>query len=99
MAKRRATSTASGSQEILHFGAGFLADYAGSIIKEPKVALVELVANAYDAGATQVAITLPSELGKPLVIEDNGTGMTAEEFAARWNTINLRSTASCPSPD
>jgi len=90
VAKRRAASTGNGSQGILHFGAGFLADYAGSIIKEPKVAIVELVANAYDAGATQVTITLPAEIGKPLIIEDNGTGLTTEEFAARWNTIGYQ---------
>ena len=38
----------------------FLDDYAGQIIRDPAVALVELVANAWDAYATSVHITADS---------------------------------------
>ncbi|HYE06702.1 MAG TPA: ATP-binding protein [Planctomycetota bacterium] len=77
-------------QEALSFGSGFLADYAGSIIKDPHVAIVELVANSYDAGSTRVEVDLPTELGRDLVVRDNGTGMTTAEFKARWNMIGYQ---------
>ena len=37
----------------------FLNKYAGSIITDPSTAIVELVANCWDAYATEVQITLP----------------------------------------
>src|SRR5436305_1930258 len=70
------------------FGDRFLADHAGQIISEPRVAIVELVANAYDAGATKVKITWPEKLGDYFEIADNGTGMTPEEFTRRWKHFN-----------
>ena len=53
----------------------------------PDVALTELVANAWDAGATRVEIRIPDELGDWLVVEDNGAGLTEEEFRTRWMTL------------
>src|SRR4051812_47356345 len=58
------------------FGERFLADHAGQIITDPRIAIVELVANAYDAGATAVKITWPLKDGEGFVVADNGTGMT-----------------------
>ena len=58
------------------FGEGFLQDHAGHIITDARIALIELIANAYDAGATCVKISWPSDLGQPFVIKDNGAGMT-----------------------
>lgn len=49
----------------------FLEDYAGQIMREPVVVLVEPVANAWDAYATKVDITWPDEK-MPFRIEDNG---------------------------
>ncbi len=52
-------------------------------------ALKELVDNAWDADAERVAIALPKPLsGDPIVIQDDGTGMTEEERdrAARGRT-------------
>ena len=69
------------------FGATFLADHAGQLMQDGRLALTELVANAYDAGASSVRITWPSETGEEFSIEDDGTGMTAEEFSARWRTL------------
>lgn len=73
-------------------GALFEDDYLlrtlGSIARSPDIALTELVANARDAGATQVDVTLPDERGGLLVITDDGTGMTGEQFRKRWMTLS-----------
>jgi DNA mismatch repair ATPase MutL len=43
-------------------------------------ALKELVDNAWDADSTSVEITLPEPMSNdPIVIDDNGTGMTRNE--------------------
>jgi hypothetical protein len=76
----------------VRFGPDFLRDHAGQIITDPRIALVELIANAYDAGADTVHIKWPNEIGDVLEIEDNGTGMTAAEFDRRWRTLNYKRT-------
>ena len=53
-------------------------------MSDPKIAIVELVANAWDAGATQVDITWPTDPAGEFNIEDNGTGMSEKEFRTRW---------------
>lgn len=58
-----------------------------SITSQADIALTELVANAWDAGATKVSVFIPDEYGDLLVIEDNGNGLTAEEFQERWMTL------------
>lgn len=52
------------------------------------IALTEFVANAWDAGAHNVYITIPEEDDDQIVVEDDGTGMTDEEFRSRWMTLN-----------
>jgi hypothetical protein len=69
------------------FGEGFLQDHAGHIISDPRIALIELIANAYDAGATKVELHWPEEAGQPFVLTDNGTGMSRPEFERRWKTL------------
>jgi hypothetical protein len=69
------------------FGSGFLHDHAGQIIDDPRVAIIELVANCYDAGANEVRIQWPTVPGKVLSITDNGTGMTRTELERRWMTL------------
>jgi|GEM_PF-3926456 hypothetical protein len=76
------------TQQELFFGEGFLEDHAGSIIREPRVAVIELIANAYDAGATEVKIEWPHETGGSFSITDNGSGMTKDEFDVRWKTLS-----------
>lgn len=66
------------------FGDGFLQDHAGKIISDPKIALVELIANSWDAGADMVEIIWPEKHGDLFSISDNGTGMTFDEFRHRW---------------
>jgi hypothetical protein len=75
-------------QPELNFGDGFLEDHAGHIIRDPQVALIELIANAYDAGATRVEIQWPSDSGGKFVISDNGVGLTEAEFTNIWKTLS-----------
>jgi len=66
------------------FEKGYLIRTLGTLAHSPDVALTELVANAWDAGASRVEITIPSENGGCLIVKDDGTGMTPDEFHARW---------------
>ena len=59
-----------------------------SITSNNDIALTELVANAWDAGAHFVNITIPSEDHEEISIEDDGTGMSDEEFRSRWMTLS-----------
>ena len=42
----------------------------------------------WDAGAHNVSITIPYEEHEEIIVEDDGTGMTDEEFHSRWMTLN-----------
>ncbi len=70
------------------FGEGFLEDHAGRIISDPQIAIVELVANSWDAGARNVEILWPSQLDGEFAITDDGEGMTKSEFEKIW--VELR---------
>src|ERR1022692_3404642 len=70
------------------FSINFLRDHAGHIITDPKIAVNELIANAFDAGATAADITWPDDRVGEFAIEDNGTGMTESEFNRRWRTLS-----------
>lgn len=59
----------------------------GRIAHDPEVALTELVANAWDAGAASVNIFIPTEKGGVLVVEDDGHGMSSSQFKGRWMTL------------
>ena len=73
------------------FGSLFEEDYLlrtlGRIAHDPDVALTELVANAWDAGASFVDITIPPEKQNALVVADDGHGMSAAQFKSRWMTL------------
>lgn len=56
----------------------------GSIVNQPDVALTELVANAWDAGASHVNIFIPEDYNQKIYIEDDGVGLTEEEFQNHW---------------
>lgn len=62
----------------------FLIREIGSIASKADVAITELIANGHDAGASEVKIIVPSEKEGLLTVEDNGLGMTEEQFSARW---------------
>jgi anti-sigma regulatory factor (Ser/Thr protein kinase) len=65
----------------------FLRRTLGAIANSPEIALTELVANAWDAGASVVRIVLPEEGGDLLTIEDDGTGMSPLDFRRKWMTL------------
>ncbi len=82
-------ATAQGGGQGPLFEERFLGRYAGSIMSDPTIALVELVANAWDAYATTVDIQWPDrDTATPFRIEDNGIGMTPAEFEVRWRTLD-----------
>jgi hypothetical protein len=66
------------------FEEDYLIRTLGSLGNSSEVALTELVANAWDAGATIVDIFIPEEKGQNLIIEDNGIGLSKDEFYSRW---------------
>ncbi len=71
----------------MRFDPRFLKQHARRLITDPEVALVELISNCSDAGADLVEICWPSESGGKLSIQDNGTGMTHDEFVRIWETL------------
>lgn len=75
-------------QRTLLYDERFLESYAGPIITDPSTAIVEVVANCWDAYATEVEITWPDfAIERHFKIKDNGHGMTRDEFQHIWRTI------------
>lgn len=77
------------NQPLQHslFEDDYLLRELGQVAHVPQVALTELVANAWDAGATRVDLILPDEIGGMLTVTDNGHGMTPAQFKKRWMTL------------
>ena len=57
------------------------------LIRDPNIAVFELLKNAYDADATEVTVTL-NQIERPdeasIVVEDDGSGMTFETVLNVW---------------
>lgn len=73
------------------FDIRFMYNYMGKMCSDTIHALTELVANAHDAGAQNVYISWPasSEMANPkFIIEDDGFGLSAQEFTTIWGTLN-----------
>jgi hypothetical protein len=66
------------------FEEDFLVRTVGQLAHRPDLALTELVANAWDAGASTVRIVIPTAKNQILSVEDDGHGMTRDEFRYRW---------------
>lgn len=66
------------------FEENYLVRTIGRIAQDPEVALTELVANAWDAGASLVDLTIPPTHDLVLSVEDDGHGMTTAQFKWRW---------------
>lgn len=66
------------------FEEDYLVRTLGALVTNPAIALTELVANGWDAGASRVDILLPDRLDGELVVRDDGSGMTPEQFKQRW---------------
>lgn len=73
--------------DLALFEKNFIERTYPSIVSDMSVAFAELVANSWDAGATRVDITIPQRQGEQIIIEDNGSGMTDEDFRSRWMVI------------
>lgn len=69
------------------FEEDYLLRELGQVAHVPQVALTELVANAWDAGASKVDLILPDEIGGTLTVIDDGHGMTPQQFRRRWMTL------------
>lgn len=84
------------SNEAL-FEDDYLLRTLGRVAYDPETALAELVANAWDAGAGWVNVIIPDERGGLLTVEDDGHGMSREQFRARWMKLGYnRSKAQGP---
>ena len=69
------------------FEEDYLLRTLGAVVTSPDIAMAELVANAWDAGASIVKIFIPEEDAEQLTIEDDGCGMTSDQFRKRWMTL------------
>ena len=69
------------------FEEDYLLRELGQVAHVPQVALTELVANAWDAGATRVDVVLPGEIEGTLTVTDDGHGMSPQQFRRRWMTL------------
>jgi len=77
------------AQDELFYEDRFLESWAGGIITNPSTAIVELVANCWDAYAKEVKITWPDASSKrQFSISDDGVGMTKSEFAYIWRALS-----------
>jgi hypothetical protein len=64
MAKTASTQASLFAGASFAFADRFLQDHAGQIISEPRPDIRELIANAYETGATKFDIVWPSEKSK-----------------------------------
>ena len=80
MARAKKADTSTGS----FFEEDYLVRTLGRIAHDSEIALTELVANAWDAGASLVDLTIPGVRGAALVVQDDGHGMSAAQFKGRW---------------
>ena len=72
------------------FEDGFLVNSIGQIAQKPEVAIAELVANAWDAGASRVEIDIPANIGEPITVADDGVGLSPMLFRERWMRLGYR---------
>jgi len=66
------------------FEENFLVRTLGQLADDPALAMTELVANAWDAGSSFISITIPDKLGQELIVQDDGCGMSGDQFKQRW---------------
>lgn len=75
------------------FGENFEKKFLKDNINNPEIAVIELVANSWDAKATEVHIEWPIidglVNGEKFSIIDNGEGMTRQEFEERWSSLGV----------
>jgi len=76
-------STAVVNTSPVLFEEGYIFRTCRTITSTPDIALTEFVANAWDAGAFNVNIIIPTEDGDVISVEDDGIGMSDAEFRQR----------------
>src|SRR5215213_7743629 len=66
---------------FLDFHGRFIDALGIQMYQKPAAAIAELIANAWDADASAVAVALPTALGESeeIVVSDDGHGMTFEQ--------------------
>ena len=64
------------------------------LVKQPEVAIVELIKNAYDADAKDCSVEYSP--GERIVVKDDGLGMTLDRFTNAWMRIGTGSKANTP---
>jgi DNA mismatch repair enzyme (predicted ATPase) len=74
-------------QVPLRFDDAFFQDYAGNLIEDSNVAIIELVANCWDAGSKRVDIVWPEKDGGRFEILDDGHGMAKSKFESIWGNL------------
>ena len=67
------------------------------LVKQPEVAIVELIKNAYDADATECAVEFRPY--SRVVVKDDGTGMTLDRFKNAWMRIGTGAKARTPNSE
>ena len=73
---------------VMRFATGSVKHFGLQMYSTPAPAIAELIANAWDADASQVSIHIP--LGTPInpqltiTVTDNGLGMTADDFNEKF---------------
>lgn len=82
-------NTADKNNDTTKFEDDYLTRTYSNITSRPDIAITELVANAWDSGAENVTIKIKiAEYGNSeIIVEDDGTGMTDEQFQKRWMTL------------
>lgn len=70
--------------------ASLLEELGERLVAVPEVALTELIKNSYDADANKCTVTLIKD---SIVVDDNGNGMTENEFLAFWMVVGTREKA------
>ena len=68
----------------------FLIRTLGEIAYRPETAISELVANAWDAGATCVKVEIPDAIGGTISVSDNGVGLNQDLFLTRWMKLGYK---------
>lgn len=69
------------------FEKNFIERTYSTVVNDISIAFSELVANAWDAGAKTIKINIPNDYGEDIILEDDGSGMTDDEFRNRWMVI------------